>query len=187
MTRELFKRKSFWIVVLPLFVVVILGPVILMPSREPRYHGRPLSYWVDQLPITIMSPNGVAVTSDASINSAMPVQVLAPQVPGMGQEATNAIQELGERCLPYLVLRLRARDPVWKTRCSLWAMMLGVKNLPWKPKNILTAGQAVTALDMLGGRAQSAVPKLRKLARDKDPFIRDQANHVLAKLEKSQP
>lgn len=188
MTGTIFKQKWFWIVA-PLVVIGIVVAVMLTHPREPRYHGKPLSYWIDQLPTTMASYNGMAVSVDVGIFATNSAWILAnaPVNPASSQEATNAVNELGEKCLPYLMSRLKAQDPAWKTISSAWAMKMGVAKLPWRQNNILTAGQAVTALDMLGNRAQGVVPELVKLANNKNPYIRAQAAHVLEEIKKAQP
>jgi hypothetical protein len=187
MTGTLFKRKWFWIVVPLLLVVAIVAVAILSSSHEPQYDGRPLSFWVDQLPTTMAFSNGYVVADKMYNNSPNFSQTQTQQPPGMGDEASNAVNKLGEKCLPYLMSRLKARDAGWKIKCSIWAMKLGVTNAPWRQNNILTAGQAVTALNMLGDRAQSVVPELLKLANDKDPSVRDPARCLLEGLKKPQP
>jgi hypothetical protein len=43
-----------------LAVALVAGVLFVLWPREPRYDGKPLSYWLDQLPTLVVSPSGQA-------------------------------------------------------------------------------------------------------------------------------
>lgn len=53
--------KSRQLIYALLFVGLICTVIVVVVTlliREPRYEGKPFSYWLDQLPCTMIWPNG---------------------------------------------------------------------------------------------------------------------------------
>lgn len=49
-----------------LALAVVAGVAFVFWPREPRYEGKPLSYWLDHLPVTLVSPHGHSSVWSAS-------------------------------------------------------------------------------------------------------------------------
>ena len=63
--RPLTSRQKL-ILACALAVAVVAGVVVAVWPREVRYEGKPLSYWLDYLPVTFVSPQGHSSVWSAS-------------------------------------------------------------------------------------------------------------------------
>jgi hypothetical protein len=84
-----------------LAIAVVAGVAFVLWPREPRYEGKPLSYWVDHLPATLVWTNIPYSTIDAGSHKEFLATV---------DTAGEAVDALGPRCLGTLVQRLRSRE-----------------------------------------------------------------------------
>lgn len=133
------KIPLFHIVVPLLIAAVSLLVFITWRSIEPRYQGKPLSYWLARISPT---PNpGVArgVRRD--------------------QQAAEAIRQIGTNALPILLAMTKAHDSELKKLALKWSPNLPLININFTPANDLSS-RARYAYQALGHRAKSAVPAL---------------------------
>lgn len=158
--------------------VVVAGVAFAVWPREARYDGKPLSYWLDQLPATLMWTN-------------VPYSILTTnsykQFLSSRDAANKAVDALGPDNLPKLVERLRTRDTsITRLRHALHAtaVRFGVCKLSWQiDTSWFRRGQAVYALCRLGNRARPIIPELVGLAKhNPDPGVQRDALEVLRHL-----
>lgn len=156
-----------------LAVAVVAGVAFVAFPGEPRYAGEPFSYWVDQLPSAHFTP-------DAGMFS-------IHHVTGREETAQKAVAELGNRCLPTLLRRLKSRDTPL-TRLKAQVQSTGAKlhlwsNPPFGNDPFTRRGQAVTALILLGDAAKPILPELIQLAQtNSDPDVQASAAQLLQRL-----
>jgi hypothetical protein len=137
--------------------------------HEPSYNGKRFTYWLDQLP-------GTLVNSEGSI------AVTAPPFAQTSQEAKAALDAIGTNGLRTLIARFRHKDSKIKLTIQRLAVRLGLL----KPNSIVAAeirrGQALTAIIRLDERAAPLVPDLIALLRTDDPSVRLAALHALRNI-----
>jgi HEAT repeat protein len=134
--------KKLWlavglIAVLSVLVVIAWVPIAGSP-REPEYHGRKLTAWLD----------------DLSASSAL-----------TRTNATAAIQQMGTNAVPFLVQMLHAQDSPFRRR---YITLLGQQhwvNLHLHYDSVMRV-QALRALAILGPDAKAAVPDVADLLKD---------------------
>ena len=157
---------------------VVTGLAFAVWPREPRYDGKPLSYWLDQLPATLLWTN-------------VPYSILTTnsykQFSASRDAANKAVDVLGPDNLPKLVERLRTRDTsVTHLRRELHtaAIRCGFRKPSWQiDTSWFRRGQAVYALCRLGNRARPIIPQVAELAKhDRDPGVQRDALQVLRRL-----
>lgn len=187
--RKLTRKPLFW---WALAIAVVAGVAFAVWPREPRYEGKPLSYWLDHLPSLMVETNGrelrlftprrayLQLQQDSRVISALQATEVAPK----------AVNTLNDAALPVLLKRLKRRN----TRLShaeaclrQWTWKLNL----WQPPPILLypemkRGQAVWALIQLDQSAKPALPAVTALAKsDSDPGVRASAQEVLRRLSPS--
>lgn len=179
------RSKFFWMATGALVVCSVACMVGLLRQREPRYGGHSLSYWLDRLEPTVISPAQelrhwppekfrnpgalaawIALTSDLHLRSA---QVLS-----------NA----GPECLPVLLARLTTKQTQFQMRFLrefAYAVRLTDRGpFPGTDYGEVRRGQALTAILLLDKRAAPLVPKLAGLAaEDSDDSVHRAASYAL--------
>jgi hypothetical protein len=144
------------------FAVVIIVLVILStPNNEPTYQGKPLSYWVNCLPVTIPGPTNGMGTAHTVVMRGQQYGVKAGQDP---KQAVQAITEIGTNALPYLMRRLGKEDSFIKNRIADL-----VHQLNWSQRIRIRSAegqsyQVMTALRILGTNGISAKPELARMS-----------------------
>lgn len=117
-------------------------------SGEPSYVGKKLSHWLRQL------------ESSQGIESPA------------WQEATRAVQQMGDKTLPKLVNGLQATDPSWRIEAVDWVRQVFDKDLSHR----LAGGErqrALMALQILGPVARPAIPEIATLLTNANPDLAD--------------
>lgn len=177
------KRSVIWLGVLGAAIAVLI-PVIALSSKEPRYARRPLSFWVNQLPATLVMTNGYSMAYPAAYATLAEAQADQARVQRVAVEARAAVKGLGSECLPSLLRRLNRSNSRFSGLALWWALRLHLLKLssPLARSPDYIRGQALTALLELGDDARPAVPELVVLAQSKDPGVRLSARHALASL-----
>lgn len=128
-------------VVISLIALAVLAAVFwgIVRSREPRYQGKPLSTWLRVL------ESGIEDKDE-----------------GRMIEARQAITVMGTNTLPYLIKKLGARDPVWKT--ALVDLLDQQSVVDWRPRMAWQERSPVLeAFEILGETAAPAIPQLTAL------------------------
>lgn len=174
-----------------LAVTVVAGGLVAFWPREPRYEGKPLSYWLDQLlPVTLPSP----ITTRGIVDGGSPFWVFNIEEFDLTETAAKAVTTLGSRCLPTLLERLgtrATRASGWKQGFLAWAVKRRLVRRPYvlvsNPPSAWAAeierGQAVTAFLILGDTAKPVLPQVLALAKsDPDPGVRASALEVVRQL-----
>lgn len=128
-------------VVISLIALAVLAAVFwgIVRSREPRYQGKPLSTWL------------------RALESAIP-----DEDEGRVIEEYQAITAMGTNALPYLIKKLGARDPAWKT--ALGDLLDKQSVVDWRPRMAWQEQDtALQAFSILGETAAPAIPQLTAL------------------------
>ena len=122
------------------FIAGIL--VIYLNPSEPVANGKPLSQWLKDL--------------ESSDRSAM-------------QAAQKAIVAMGSEATPYLIERLKYKDPKWITSLHRYLQNVEFGDV-WLEKHMAFHKEylAVQAFDVLGSKAASAIPELEMLLKKTD-------------------
>ena len=178
------KTSVIWFAALGA-AVVVLGLILAFPAQEPSYAGKPLSFWIDQLPVRLVMtdgyseamPEGYATRAEAEADNERLIRAVS--------EARAAVKNMGSQCLPFLLRRLSTRD---ESRFRLAVLRWGVRLHILKPfsralRSAATLrGQALYALLILDRQASPAIPQLTVLANSTDQGVRLAARHALERL-----
>lgn len=157
---------------------------LLRPSAEPMYEGKPFSYWLDQLPITMLQSVGESRMFPATFPpGSTSAQLIAVQQRYFSsyEMAVRAVDKVGEKNLPMLAERLRYKESRLKSSIQFYAWKLHILRPPSRIDG-QERGQALTALMQLGSRARPIAPQLVTMANDRDPDIRAAARHALYRV-----
>jgi hypothetical protein len=161
-------------------LVIGVGFLFVYPPRGegPLHQGKPLAYWLHQLPVTVVLPgrtNGVLRFN--GINS-------AGRKYGASLESTNAsvesIRQVGTNGLPYLLTKLRGDD----SQLKLLAEKLASEHrLPWllpRDSANIERAEAVTALVALSPLPEPWVAEVRKVSQNPNRRVAASAGYVLS-------
>jgi hypothetical protein len=158
---------------LPALLLIVAAILIFafFPG-EPTFEGKPLSYWLDQLPCTFLVNGGHARTSPFFYKTGAEAESDRKRVEDLALRALRAVRNLSTNDLHVLVSRLQSSDSRVKLTLQATAVRLGLmKRMP-----ILSAsmrqGQALTAIVELGDRAHPLVPELLELTKSQDTTAR---------------
>lgn len=123
------------------FIAGIL--VIYLNPSEPATNGKPLSQWLKELE-----------SSD----------------PNARQAAQQALIAIGAESTPYLIERLKYKDPKWITSLHRYLQNVEFGDV-WLEKHMAFHKEylAVQAFEVLGAQAASSVPELEMLLKKTDP------------------
>ena len=131
----------------------------LLPAREPRYHGQPLSHWLYAPPAhRNMAFSGVAWGPGSS----RAFSDHLPTVSGENEltdDSRKAIESAGAEAIPTLLRMLRARDSDLKLKLLNLANKQHFYRIKYTPAVYLNF-RAREGFSVLGARASNAVPAL---------------------------
>jgi len=137
--------------VLGMAAVVAIG--VLVRTGEPSHGGKSLTHWTTQL--------------------------IAPNSPE-ADEARQAIRQIGEDALPFILRDLSAKDAAWKIKVSDWLERQSLIKVQftraWERRT-----RAAEAIVALGPDAKRAVPDLVELVR-RDDGLGHTAGRVLCAI-----
>jgi hypothetical protein len=178
------KRSIIWFGVI---CAAVLGfsLVFAFSPKEPFYAGRPLSFWIDQLPARLVMTNGNSEAFPESYATLAEAEADQDRVLRADADARTAVRKLGSQCLPVLLRWLDTRSD---SKLSCLAVRWGLRLHLLKPSSRAARGaaevrgQALTGILVLGDSARVAVPELLVLARSKDPGVKLAARHALEQL-----
>jgi hypothetical protein len=138
------KRKRLAIIICSFLAVVILGALLWPREREPEYYGVPLSSWL------------------ARCNSSNSVEA---------QGALEVVRQNATSALPFLVRWIQYEKPGWRMVAErrAWkfpAPILNNRCLRWllDDRAEVRANAAMSGFQVLGPRAEAALPTLGRLA-----------------------
>jgi|SRR5579872_6903583 len=164
------NTRRLTLLVLLLFLAAAGAFLVLVP-REPNFQGRRLSLWVQDLPYsrTAWPKNNPAFTGLR--NSQTP--------PGRGEQAEEAVRQIGTNALPWLVGMLREKDSPLKLQ-----LIRAVRQQSFIQFHFVSANSrrfhALIALQILGPEAKPAIPALTDLLNR--PETAEQAASALAAI-----
>lgn len=120
---------------------------LLSPPNEPRYQGRPLSFWANQLVYTTNNLPYTTTLSDA---------------------AAGAVREIGTNALPPLLHWMSYRENTTRFKVAQW---LADKKAPVAVVSLLLPnssprGRAILCFQALGPDAKAAVPALARMLQE---------------------
>lgn len=129
------------------------------PTSEPHHQGKPLTFWIDQYQAHLL----VRGDSEQAMKR---------------DEALAAIREIGTNALPTFLAMVGKKDSPLKRQLLALARKQSVVRLRLYSDDYYHARSSY-GFAALGSIAQSAVPALIELLRDKNPRVRACAAHSL--------
>jgi hypothetical protein len=168
MPRPARAFAATWVALLALagFVIFVAYP------KEPSYKGKPLSYWVSQLPATVVFGRFVTQQFPQVYSTTQEAEADGERRRATRVEAGDAVDTLGTNCVRALIPRMGATDSRAKLILLRYAMQFRLLARTGMTPAVQRRGQALTALLRLGARAKSAVPDLLLLAKSDNPEVR---------------
>ena len=185
------RSKRTWALLIASLAVFLSVLVFILKPNEPSYKGKPLGYWLDHLPATLLITNGAtAMMVPFSYKTAQEAQADEERRTQLMRDAKEAVDALGTNCFRTLVTRLGSTDSRAKLFAQRCAVRLGLLNpRPWMDTAQIRRGQALTALARLdsrakfmNGRDKLIVPDLLALTKSNDPGVRAAALHALREI-----
>ena len=164
--------------ILILFLAVAFG----LWNREPIYHGKPFSYWLDQIPCTVTGPGFASRMYPHAYRTTAELEAHAQADRDNANEGLQAVTRIGSKCLPMLLRRMKSQDSQLKLLFVRWSTRLHLTAPQHFPSADTMRGQALTAILKLDSEAKPLLPALILLAQDKDSKIRLAARHAVREL-----
>lgn len=189
MGKRFAAGKKVW--AWPLMWLALIGLLLFcgkfIPARRPVFEGKPLEYWLNQLPGTRQFRESRFTNVSLTYNLTYYGKVYGPTNPvskleQIDEKAVQAIRTIGTNGLPKLLATLRKQDPSLQKKAARLAARWGWgRYLP----DMSDPGrwQAITAFRLLGSAANSAQPQLLVLSTNHDPSVSSAAAMVLNFLE----
>src|SRR6185503_18112284 len=141
-------------IILPCVLLAAGVGTILFLNNEPRADGHPLSYWLQ-------------LGSEQDSNDIFS----ASKHPN--EEADAAVRKVGERAVPILVQKLRARNPKWRDPAFRWLARVGFHlNLGNPSKAERECAEAEYGFRILGTQAVAAIPQIAPMLLDTNDTFR---------------
>lgn len=143
--QELTRRRSRWVLMGIVVVGLVALGITLIADREPEYQGKPLSYWLEKLP-------------------------LDPPHDPPGIEAQLAVRAIGTNALPYLLRAITSQDSQVRKDLISLDDRISMIDLHLEPAS-KKVDQAVAGFIALGEIAEPAVPELVALVHNEETFV----------------
>ncbi|MDB6064411.1 MAG: hypothetical protein JWR26_619 [Pedosphaera sp.] len=172
-----------WMLAVACIALTCLVFALCIPPRQPSYNGHPLSYWLNELPISY--------AIEPSTSRGMGMWLTKFERMDMGgrhygsqnekpNDSISAIRQIGTKGLPFIISRIkRHQSPIkgWIQRCAL---KLGIKRALFAEPDIeVERGQALTALLALPTLPPDVVAELSKLSKSNTNSIGLSASYVI--------
>jgi hypothetical protein len=157
-------------------LIVLFLPLATSPGH-PKYQGKPLDYWLSQLPLA-----DIRWVGGSSRVSIVPRAAAGGRTYGSTLEtpeaSLKAIQEMGTNAIPFVFGKLQRRlSPIQKLILKVYSWRGGKRRL--FADTIAERRQAVTALLCLSPLPEEWVGRIRKLSTNGHPETRMYAQAVL--------
>lgn len=168
-----------------LLLCIIVVSVSLLWQRQPRYEDHSLSYWLDGLQPTVISPaHDVRYWPNQKFRNTAAVTAWIARTTEMHERSAQVLRSAGPECLPVLFARLTAgQTPTRWLFLREWAYTLRLTDrgpVPGEDYSQVRRGQALTAILLLGKRAAPLASQLSVLtAEDKDDSVHRAASYAL--------
>jgi hypothetical protein len=89
---------------------LVVASWLLFANREPRFEGEPFSFWLDQIPVTEVMPNGgVSIRLPWIYETRAEANASQLSDKEKSDKALKVVDQMGGRCLPMLLRRLKSR------------------------------------------------------------------------------
>ena len=137
--------------------MIVFAVGFTLRAREPRYQGKKLSLWLQQM------------------QSAPDIESPA------WQESVRAVRQIGTNALPRLLAPLQATDPKWKTEMVDWVRQVLNKDLSHRLIGH-DRQRSLLALQVLGPVARPLIPELAAMITNVNPDIADSAFLALSRM-----
>ena len=131
----------------------------MLSQREPVYQGRPLNAWLHELDVSVKRRR-------------LPVEqvrVLLEEKQKKREVAEKAIREIGTNALPVLITMLRSKDSKQREKLFVWST-----KQPFSLLRLQSASEqrwlANEGFKVLGEKAESALPALIAMLKDRDEY-----------------
>jgi hypothetical protein len=177
-------------------VIAGLAWFFVQGQKEPEYNGRPLSYWLNELPRrdpilsadikAMLAPTLPAGTTVSFSFPTGPITYFG-KVYGSSNslelKAAAAIRSLGTNCIPFLLQKFRAYDV--QPKRFVMEHLNKMRRGQWLPgkSHDPSRWQAITAFELLGTNAAPAIPEIRVLSTNSNRVISTSAKIVLDHYE----
>jgi HEAT repeat protein len=148
----MWRRRIIWVLVLT-FLVAMAVPY-LAHWREPRYQGKRISQWLDEL-------NSVSMEDGETVRV----------------EAGKAVRKIGPAGLPWILRKFQSQDSRLKLKLEEWAEKQSVVHFHFSDAES-ERYKAALAITILGPQARDAVPELAKMLNN--PELSSDAGAALA-------
>ena len=156
------NKRRRWLIALVAAALFCGTAWLLLPTREPRYRGQPLSHWLyaadDGLGFVMSGPTW-GPGSSLSLSSHMPLPLAENR---LTEDSKKAIEAAGTDAIPTLLRMLRANDSNLKLRLLKLAQKqhyIKIKSTPALYLNF----RAREGFALLASKASNAVPALIKI------------------------
>jgi hypothetical protein len=154
-------------------LLVLLGGILLFPSNEPSYEGRPLSQWM--------------VEATNKFNPSSYLSMVLRTMMMKESATTNVYYHIGSNAVPCLLEWMDYERPAWSIRLGKYLSGAGkprlfqsLAKLLEKPE--ILSSESLYVFYILGPSAEAAVPELEKLLRSPKPDVRNKAKLALAMI-----
>ncbi len=173
------------------FVAMAIAALFSLYRREPRYSGKSLSYWCDQLPLTdglfyVARIPGIPVWGWPSFSKRATTPAESAKIANLEDFAFEAIDALGTNSAPGLLARLQTRPSKLEAE---WAHLqlkfkLRPKDKLRSPIPVLRSQQqrtqALTAIVYLSHPC--FIPELSRMTNSPDPWLSSASSYALATI-----
>ena len=179
---RLSKGRAVW-----LLVAVVGVCVYLRESwNEPEYQGRPLSFWVSELHLTIMlhDSNGMVTFKDSSALGICGLSFSPEEYRDKPRVPEEAIAAFGTNALPFLLGEVQATD----SRFARFVERMGDR-YAWEPPRALLPNatvrqaQALTAFRILGTNAAVVLAEVRRMTNSDKAAVQYAAKLILEGID----
>jgi hypothetical protein len=157
MLKPPYKRLALVMVICS--AVVALAAVLWPRSKDLSYDGRLLAYWFNELPPTILFPDGAIGYCEKAVKRG--------RTYGRKREKANeslaAIRVMGTNAIPFLLQKLSRQEPPFRERVEAFLSKCGMRRSLF-PDADIERGQAVTALIALNPLPPGTLLELRNLS-----------------------
>src|SRR5690348_13581681 len=120
LTQLTSDRKILVLLFCALFILSLSFIFWKASHRESLYEGKPFSYWVDQLPVTVTYTK--QITGSTRIYIGQVLSTADKGNPELRRQALGAVRTIGPEKLPMLVKHLGSRQGSVQDTLVLWAL-----------------------------------------------------------------
>ena len=167
-----------------ILIIVSIGAIFLIclypKKQELIYQGRSIDYWFAQLPLTLVTPEGLVATGGA-------ITAFGQQY-GNQQDAPQsfaALDSFGNDAIPYLMNKLTAKDSAIEKTARNIARKAKMTSFPTRMASI-ESYQAVTGLIYLKELPAETIQTLTDLSKDTNSQNAAAAKYILEKINMEQ-